>query len=124
MMKLIPLLAPMILSFGMTDNPMAQTPVASLVGIVRDSAGLPKPSVQFIVGKLFVMNSDSAGRFRLAEVPPGRYRIWVRALGFYDLTFPDVEFVAGDTVRLDFRLVPLPRRHDECLTVEGCRQSR
>jgi hypothetical protein len=32
-----------------------------------------------------------------------------------------VEFVPGDTVRLDFRLVPLPWRNDECLTVEGLR---
>jgi carboxypeptidase family protein len=123
-MKLMTLLAPVILTTGVTTTAIAQTPVASLVGIVRDSAGVPKPGVQFIVGKLFVMNSDSAGRFNLAEVPPGRYPIWVRALGFYDLTFREVEFLGGDTVHLDFRLVPLPWRNDECLTVEGCRRPK
>ena len=123
-MKLMTLLGPMIFTSGLTGTAIAQTAVASLVGIVRDSAGVPKPNAQFIVGKLLVTNSDSAGRFNLAEVPPGRYPIWVRALGFYDLTFPQVEFVAGDTVRLDFRLVPLPWRNDECMTVEGCRRPR
>ena len=123
-MKLMTLLAPVILTSWVTGTAIAQTGVASLMGVVHDSGGVPKPSVQFIVGKLLVTNSDSAGRFNLAEVPPGRYPIWVRALGFYDLTFPDVEFAAGDTVRLDFRLVPLPWRHDECMTVEGCRRSR
>ena len=121
-MKLMTLLAPLIFTAGLTCNASAQTSVASLVGIVRDSAGVPKPRVQFIVGKLLVTNSDSAGQFKLPEVPPGRYPIWVRALGFYDLTFREVAFVAGDTVRLDFRLVPLPRRNDDCITVEGCRQ--
>ena len=123
-MKLMTLLGSMIFTSGLTGTAIAQTAVASLVGIVRDSAGVPKPNAQFIVGKLLVTNSDSAGRFNLAEVPPGRYPIWVRALGFYDLTFPQVEFVAGDTVRLDFRLVPLPWRNDECMTVEGCRRPR
>jgi Carboxypeptidase regulatory-like domain len=123
-MKLMTVLAPMFFTLGVAGNAFAQASGSALIGIVRDSAGLPKPGVQFIVGKLLVTNSDSAGRFKVAEVPPGRYPIWVRSLGFYDLTFRDVEFVAGDTVRLDFRLVPLPWRSDECLTVEGCRQSR
>jgi hypothetical protein len=123
-MNLITLLASLIFTCGVADTVIAQTPFASLAGTVRDSAGVPKPNVQFILGKLLVTRSDTGGRFNVAQVPPGRYPIWVRALGFYDLTFREVEFVAGDTVRLDFRLVPLPWRSDECMTVEGCRRSK
>ena len=124
MMRFFGLLAIAVLTSGLVSSATAQTDVASLVGTVRDSAGGPRPGVQFIVGKLLVTNSDSAGRFALAKVPPGRYPIRVLALGFYEMSFPAVDFEAGDTVRLDFRLVPRPYRSTECMTVEGCRQSR
>jgi Carboxypeptidase regulatory-like domain len=106
-----------------TSPARAQSNSAALVGTVRDSAGVPKAGVQFIVGSMLVTNSDSAGRFVLDNVQPGRREIRVIALGFYRMTLSNVEFVAGDTLRLDFRLVPIPWRHDECLTVEGCREA-
>jgi hypothetical protein len=123
-MRFFGLRAIVVLSCGLVSSATAQTDVASLFGTVRDSAGVPAPGVRFIVGKLLWTNSDSAGRFALAKVEPGRYPIRVFALGFYEMSFPAVDFQAGHTVRLDFRLVPKPLRSTECMTVEGCRQSR
>jgi hypothetical protein len=123
-MRVFGLLAIVVLTSGLVSSATAQTDVASLVGTVRDSAGVPAPGVQFIVGKLLWTNSDSAGRFALAKVEPGRYPIRVLALGFYEMSFPAVDFQAGDTVRLNFLLVPKPSRNTECMTVEGCRQAR
>ena len=124
MMRFLGLLALVVLGSGLVSFAAAQTGVASLTGTVRDSAGIPAPGVQFIVGKLLWTTSDSAGRFGLSKVAPGRYPIRVLALGFYEVSFPAVDFQAGDTVRLDFRLVPMPWRSTECMTVEGCRQAK
>lgn len=123
-MRFFAVLAAVVLTVGVVGSATSQTEAASLVGIVRDSAGVPKPGVQFILGKLLVTDSDSLGRFVLTKVSPGRYPIRVLALGFYELSFPAVDFAAGDTVRLDFRLVPKPWRNTECMTVEGCRKSK
>ena len=50
-------------------------------GIVRDSAGAPIANAQVIVvSRPWTAMSDSAGRFRLGDVPAGRYTVRASAL--------------------------------------------
>ena len=48
--------------------------------------------------------TDSTGGFRIPLIPPGRYIVAVRRLGFSPLTSV-VNFVANDTLEFDFALV-------------------
>lgn len=48
--------------------------------------------------------TDSSGIFRISLIPPGRYIVAVRRLGFSPLTSV-VNFVANDTLEFDFALV-------------------
>ena len=52
-------------------------------GTVRDSAGVPVANAQVIVvSRPWTAMSDSLGRFRLADIPAGRYTIQVSAIGY------------------------------------------
>lgn len=61
----------------------AQTPTATLVGLVRDSAGRPISGVEVWVrgSDLYALTND-AGGFRLGSVPPGGVKVSIRRLGY------------------------------------------
>ena len=48
--------------------------------------------------------SDASGTFRLAFLPPGRYRLAIRRIGYRALVVEEVTVRAGHAERLDFQL--------------------
>lgn len=66
---------------------MAQPPSATLVGMVRDSAGHPVPGVEvWLRGTdLYTLTADNGG-FRLPGAPPGAVKVSVRRMGFEPTT--------------------------------------
>ena len=92
----------------------------SLRGQVHDSSGVPVPGAQLIVAPLQVTTSDPSGHFMLNDVPSGQHDIHVRALGYYHMVFPAVEFPARDTVHLAVQMVRLPMRATECMVEREC----
>ena len=83
----------------------------SFAGTVADQNGAVVPGAT-VTATLVATKStratltDGEGRFRLVELPPGAYRIRAEAKGFAPEERVDVHTVAGQSVRLDFRLGP------------------
>lgn len=74
---------------------MAQAPSATLVGIVRDSAGHPVPGVEvWLRGSDLYTHTTDNGGFRLVGARPGAAKVAVRRMGFEPTTF-DLELRAG-----------------------------
>ncbi|MFL6284859.1 MAG: carboxypeptidase-like regulatory domain-containing protein, partial [Pyrinomonadaceae bacterium] len=51
-------------------------------------------------------STDAEGRYRLVELQPGAYTLRVEAAGFATEARADVQTIAGQSVRLDFKLKP------------------
>ena len=69
-------------SFTLTSRAMAQGEVSGRV-LAADSSRGPVQGAEAAIAKLGRRAlSDSSGRFRLKDVPPGEYRLIVRAIGF------------------------------------------
>lgn len=83
----------------------AQTP-ATLIGSVRDTAGVAVPLAQLTVAHFRVL-SDSAGRFAFVSLPAGSFTIAVRRLGF-EPESAQVQLVNGRVDSLHFTLTILP----------------
>ena len=70
---------------GLTAAPslaLAQTPVVTLVGVVRDTSGAPVVWARVSTAGLLAI-SDTAGRFMLTGLPTGALTVAVRRLGFH-----------------------------------------
>jgi hypothetical protein len=83
----------------------AQTPgpTATLTGIIRDSAGGPLTDVEVLLTETTrATRSDAAGRFTLAGVSPGAYRVWFRRLGYASTQF---DWAAAADQRIEVRVV-------------------
>lgn len=70
-------------------------PVASLVGVVTDSAGIPLPNATVAIDALrLVTQTGERGEYRLTKIPLGTHLVTVRALGFepapVTIDFPSV----------------------------------
>jgi Ca-activated chloride channel family protein len=97
------LAAATLLLAGAAESPRA---AGRIEGVIRDSAGVPIANAQVIVlRRPWTAMSDSAGRYRLLDLPAGRYTVRVSALGYRGLEKPDVTVSAGRTTALDFTLV-------------------
>lgn len=94
---------------------IAATPLAAIQGSVRDADRAPWPGVLVVAERLDGLltastSTDEEGRFRMGDLPPGRYR--VRARPFYSLLvpYPDVEITttlgAGSAPELVLTLEP------------------
>jgi Uncharacterized protein containing a von Willebrand factor type A (vWA) domain len=93
-------------------------------GTVRDSAGAPIANVQVIVvSRPWTAMSDSAGQFRIADVPAGRYTVRFSALVYRTREVTGVDVTAGTTTRLDVvlarRAVDETPRKDQAAAVAG-----
>ena len=87
----------------------AQTPTAALTGLIRDSIGNPLPSAEVVVentatGYDYRGQANATGRYWLRALPPGRYQITARTLGFRAVTRQGVTLSVGQTATLDFAL--------------------
>lgn len=93
-------------------EPLAGT--ATLVGIVRGSAGRPVSNAEVrVIGTVPVARTDANGWFSLTGLPSGTQEIEVRELGFPMQRRP-VELKRNQTVRLEIRL-------EGAQTLEGMR---
>jgi iron complex outermembrane receptor protein len=88
----------------------AQTPTATVTGVVRDSSGAAIPGVTVTLinekkGAVAVATSDGEGAYRIAGVPAGRYRLETTLDGFE----PNTRQLTIDDDRptvVDFTLAP------------------
>ena len=87
---------------------VAQAPSATVVGMVRDSAGSPVPGVEVWLrgSDLYTHTADNGG-FRLPGAAPGAARVTVRRMGFEPTTF-DLQLHAGQTDSLVISLTVMP----------------
>ena len=76
----------------------------TISGRVTDEAGKPlKDAIVEVEGLRLYTQPDSAGRFRLTGVPPGRHQINAKSIGYHEAILP-VQFARGEQVELDFVL--------------------
>jgi hypothetical protein len=78
----------------------------TIVGMVADTSlrALVGAEVSF-VGSGVRVSTDSLGRFRVVNVPPGRFLMIARSIGYRPTTSP-VDIASSDTLRLAFTLEP------------------
>lgn len=77
-----------------------------MVGVVRDTAGIPIPGAEIIIpGYVRKLVTNAEGIFRFEDVPKGKHKMRARKIGYA----PQVrEFVLGDEGGIaEFELVPL-----------------
>lgn len=93
---------PLILA-GLLVRPLAaQTGTGVIAGEVRDGktgAGLEAARVLLLRTPL-ATETGTGGRFVLADVAPGTFRLSAAAVGYAPDTLPDVTVTAGDTARV------------------------
>src|SRR4051812_7930651 len=90
----------------------ADAQTATLTGIIRDSTGSPLPAVEVLLTETTrTARTDDRGRFALANVPPGAYRVWFRRLGYSSTQF-DWPASLGQTTEIAVVMSPIPRRLD------------
>lgn len=72
--------------------------------VLSDPNDDPVPNAEIVVTSERSARTDTAGRFRITGISPGKYTVVVRHLGHTAISFP-IEFAAGDTLARDFVLV-------------------
>src|SRR5437588_5383624 len=78
----------------------------SLTGRVTDTTGASLAGVRIsVVGTRFGAVTGPDGRYAIADVPPGTYRLQARLIG-YGVAETDLILAAGQTATADLRLVP------------------
>src|SRR5690242_18703500 len=82
---------------------------ATISGVVKDPAGAPFRGAfvhaQNVQTKITVnVLSDSQGRYRIQNLPPGEYQIRVTATGYKADPRTGVKLAAGESSSLDFAL--------------------
>lgn len=64
------------------------------------------------------VTTDANGRYRLIELTPGKYSVRVVADGFGRETKTDLDTISGQSVKLDFSLVPESVRAEQTVSVD------
>ena len=60
---------------------LAQQPLQSVIGVVRDSSGAPLGGAEVLIGARRA-ETNAQGAFRIDSLRPGRYNVTVRLIGF------------------------------------------
>ena len=82
----------------------AAQPVATLAGTVSDTAARPLPDVTVsMTGRDLRAITDSAGRFELKNVPPGRGQFTFKRIGFVEASV-DTVLLSDSTVVVQVRM--------------------
>ncbi|MEJ7810025.1 MAG: SusC/RagA family TonB-linked outer membrane protein [Gemmatimonadaceae bacterium] len=86
-----------------------------ITGAVTDStAAQPVSGVQIIVvGTGFGATSADNGRYVIPNVPPGRYRLEARRIGYAPIAQDNVVVASGTPTTVDFRVAPVALRLQE-----------
>ncbi len=86
---------------------VAQVQGDTLTGRVTDTTGAPLAGARVtIVGTRFGAGSDADGRYLIANLPPGTYRVQARLIGYAVAEGANIVVTGGRTATADFRLVP------------------
>jgi len=102
-----------ILSITLVGLLNAQT--GEIIGTVIDNNGQPLIGANIIVQKsLRGTATDSKGNFRIKDLPDGKYRIIVSAVGYKKVT-SDIITIKNDTKRVEFTLEPTSYQFDQLI---------
>ncbi len=104
------LLVPALVSAGATQGPPA---TGTIQGTVVDAgggavAGARVRAAHAGMGWVRADETDAAGQFRLAGLPPGDYELRVEAAGFASVLIPILPLAVGQTVIERIELKPAP----------------
>src|SRR5213079_591383 len=107
---------------GTTSEPTTGT----ISGVITaQETGAPLPGARVMVaGTELAADAAADGRYTIAAVPPGTYRLRARLIGHALMEMTDVVVAAGDTARADFRLTPLAVTLSEVVVVGYGTQAR
>src|SRR3989475_10173697 len=106
-------LAPLCTLLAQAGGGRASTPSGPTSGtisglVTAQETGAPLPGTRVTVaGTELGADAATDGRYTIASVPPGTYRLRARLIGHALMEMTDVVVAAGDTARADFRLTPL-----------------
>lgn len=111
----------LFLGFLVWSSCSAQNFRGNIVGEVVDTSGARIPNARIIARALQTSferqaTSDAQGEFRLADLPPGPYRLTASATGFSDAT-SDVSAVVSSVQDIKVTLKPAPVQ--QSVTVQG-----
>src|SRR5205823_4796940 len=90
-----------------------------IAGVVTaQETGLALPEVRVsVLGTTLAATADREGRFSIAQVPPGTYRLQARLIGYEVGEIPGVVVAAGQTATTNLRLQPLPVALQEVVVI-------
>src|SRR5579872_6111742 len=101
-----PWLAVLLLALTALPNAFAQETTAGIQGVVKDSSGASVPNATIeVTGSTLIGNrkvqTDDAGNYRIAALPPGTYTMTVTAAGFRSFKQGNIELTVGRLPNLD-----------------------
>jgi Ca-activated chloride channel homolog len=89
----------------LTAAAVGHAPVGRIAGTVRDRGGAPIANAQvFVVGTAYNALSDSAGRYRLADIPIGSYTLRAAFIGYRSTELTQVPVRVNQTTPVDLVL--------------------
>src|SRR5213078_321341 len=111
---------------GGRENTTSGRTSGTISGLVTaQETGAPLPGTRVTVaGTELGADAATDGRYTIASVPPGTYRLRARLIGHALMEMTDVVVAAGDTARADFRLTPLAVTLQEVVVVGYGTQAR
>jgi hypothetical protein len=99
----------LVLLFSSGGLVVAQTPTATINGLVLDPDAKSVPSAQIIVvndltGIQYETKTNNDGIYVVPNLPPGPYRVQVSKIGFKTLIKPDILLHLQDAIAINFTL--------------------
>jgi hypothetical protein len=97
------------LTLAVAAAAIAQSPVGTIAGTVRDSTGLATTAVHVVVrsedtGQQFTVETNESGDYLVRAVPPGRYTVTAAKDGFKQALHPNMTLTAYQNLRVDMIL--------------------
>lgn len=101
----------------------AASALGTLEGTARDAAtgeSLPMATVRLPQAQMLSM-ADPNGRFRIGDLPAGRYTVVVSFLGYQDLVLDNVDVLPGRVVQITAALEPVAQAFTEIVVTASAR---
>src|SRR5215468_9004422 len=98
-----------LFSFLFTPRLAGQGASASITGTLKDSSGAVVPNSSVVAnsvesGRQYPTQTNAAGIYTLAAIPPGHYTLTVEMTGFKRLLTAPVELEVNQIARIDLTL--------------------